>query len=97
MLWRRQQQLPQGRHRLVVAAAPMGVEPSLVTLPVFPLPNVLHPTQQGVLTGLLAAAQYRGGRSGKCGLPLCGACPSSQAAHSPACPVHTSTCPLCSV
>ena len=48
-LWRRQQH--GSRHRLA-AAASLGMEPSLVTLPVFPLPTVLHPTQQGVLTGV---------------------------------------------
>ncbi|PSC71566.1 ATP-dependent protease [Micractinium conductrix] len=51
-----------------------GAEPSLVTLPVFPLPNVLHPTQQGVISvfeprylALFRAVleEHPGGRGGR--------------------------------
>lgn len=49
----RAQQLPSrmgGRCSFSLAAS-YGVEPSLLTLPAFPLSTVLHPTQEGLLTG----------------------------------------------
>lgn len=43
-----------------VPAASLSIgDPSLLSLPVFPLPNVLHPTQQGVLSGAATADSLR--------------------------------------
>ena len=92
-LWRRQQH--GSRHRRA-AAASLGMEPSLVTLPVFPLPTVLHPTQQGVLTGVrLLPHNCGGGCSGKCGRALRGACqvPAASAPKPPPRPPAPSTPP----
>ena len=65
-----------------------GAEPSLVTLPVFPLPNVLHPTQQGVISG----APWNGAQrsSPRCPPPPAPRAPATRSPSPPArlpCPV----------
>lgn len=48
---------PPHRQAARPASAFGSGDPSLVTLPVFPLPNVLHPAQQGRLSGGSVAGQ----------------------------------------
>lgn len=51
---------PRWRGGLQLAASLSSADPSLVTLPVFPLPSVLHPTQDGVLAGGLQSSIVKG-------------------------------------